>query len=484
MNNPWPDSYPDDHTRAAQFPERAIMASDPSTPIEKLIELLTHFPLEVCSNPAWQLAVVASPSIIGTLQYDQLEALVEHESTGGGLWMSVAQRVTTGYGGSKQYLANYVQWNIASRADAAKSVLEVLIKPWDQGKLGTPAQELALHRLNHPEGSGIGWQETVPLAIAVSDYGRSKLHRQRDRFISGLLAEGHLSPSAPIVAGLVLLGRKDVSARIMRHVPPEAKLLHAMDTYRTIGRTGRVDPVDLLLRAAIRCWDMGRSPCGIPYRCHSTPFSYRRISDPIYSRPIAETFASLTGTVDAATPAIAEHVRPEAAKGARTITDFWKQTRVERSCAPWVSDTAEHLALLSSDLCPAELLQIRARSRDWMVRLSIAMSRAVDRSTLEHLRLDRHWLVRSAAEDAFARFPAPVPDKDISQMIYETARLAFSNREILEMPRQTHRSLIHMIERELLKGKTPTAAQVEGFKEILGYLWHPALSAVQNQSPD
>ena len=157
MNNPWPDSYPDDHTRAVQFPERAIMASDPSTPIEKLIELLTHFPLEVCGNPAWQLAVVASPSIIGTLQYDQLEALVEHESTGGGLWMSVAQRVTTGYGGSTQYLANYVQWNIASRADAAKSVLEVLIKPWDQRKMGTPAQELALHRLNHPEGSGVGW---------------------------------------------------------------------------------------------------------------------------------------------------------------------------------------------------------------------------------------------------------------------------------------------------------------------------------------
>jgi hypothetical protein len=149
-----------------------------------------------------------------------------------------------------------------------------------------------------------------------------------------------------------------------------------------------------------------------------------------------------------------------------------------------VSGTAEHLALLSSDLCPAELLQTRARSRDWMVRLSIAMSRTVDRSTLEQLRLDRHWLVRSAAEDAFARIPAPVPDKEISQMIYETARLGFSNREILEMPRQTHRSLIHMIERELLKGRTPTAAQVEGFKEILGYLWHPALSALQNQAPD
>jgi hypothetical protein len=440
--------------------------------------------LEVCGNPAWQLAVVASPSIIGTLQYDQLEALVEHESTGGGLWMSVAQRVTTGHGGSTQYLANYVQWNIASRADAAKSVLEVLIKPWDQRKMGTPAQELALHRLNHPEGSGIGWQETVPLAIAVSDYGRSKLHRQRDRFISGLLAEGHLSPSAPIVAGLVLLGRKDVSARIMRHVPPEAKLLHAMDTYRTIGRTGRVDPVDLLLRAAIRCWDMGRSPCGIPYRCHGTPFSYRRISDPIYYTPIAARFASLTEAADIAPTAIAKYNRPEAAKRTLTLADFWQRTRVERSCAPWVSDTAEHLALLSSDLCPAELLQIRARSRDWMVRLSIAMSRTVDRSTLEHLRLDRHWLVRSAAEEAFARLPAPVPEKDISQLIYETARLGFSNREILEMPRQAKLSLINMIERELLKGKTPTAAQVEGFKEILGNLWHPALSALQNQAPD
>ena len=409
MNNPWPDSYPDDHTRAAQFPERAIMASDPSTPIEKLMELLTHFPLEVCSNPAWQLAVVASPSIIGTLQYDQLEALVEHESTGGGLWMGVAQRVTTGHGGSTQYLANYVQWNIASRADAAKSVLEVLIKPWDQHKMGTPAQELALHRLNHPEGSGVGWQETVPLAIAVSDYGRSKLHRQRDRFISGLLAEGHLSPSAPIVAGLVLLGRKDVSARIMRHVPPEAKLLHAMDKYRTIGRTGRVDPVDLLLRAAIRCWNSSVSLGRLPYRCDDTPFSYRRISDPIYYTPFVASFASLTEAADAAPPAAAEDDRPEAAKFPRILADFWKRTRVERSCAPWVSDTAEHLALLSSDLCPAELLQTRARSRDWMVRLSIAMSRTVDRSTLEQLRLDRHWLVRSAAEDAIVRYPVPTP---------------------------------------------------------------------------
>jgi hypothetical protein len=409
MNNPWPDSYPDEETRAVQFPERAIMASDPSTPIEKLIELLTHFPLEVCSNPAWRLAVVASPSIIGTLQYDQLEALVEHESTGGGLWMSVAQRVTTGHGGSTQYLANNVQWSIASRADAAKSVLEVLIKPWDQRKMGTPAQELALHRLNHPEGSGIGWQETVPLAIAVSDYGRSRLHRQRDRFISGLLAEGHLSPSAPIVAGLVLLGRKDVSARIMRHVPPEAKLLHAMDTYRTIGRTGRVDPVDLLLRAAIRCWNSSVSRGCLPYRCDSTPFSYRRISDPFYCRPFQAIFASLAETVDAASPAVAEDDRPEAAKSAQTIADFWKRTRVERSCAPWVSDTAEHLALLSSDLCPAELLQIRARSRDWMVRLSIAMGRTVDRSTLEQFRLDRHWLVRSAAEEVISRNSVRTP---------------------------------------------------------------------------
>jgi hypothetical protein len=484
MNNPWPDSYPDDRTRAAESPERAIMASDPSTSIEKLIGLLTHFPLEVCSNPAWQLAVIASPSIVGTLKFDQLEALVEHESTGGGLWMSVAQRVTTSKGDPNQYLADYIQWNIASRADAAKSVLEVLIKSWDQRKMGTPAQELALHRLNHPEGSGSGWRETVPLAIAVSDYGRSKLHRQRDRFISGLLAEGHLSPSAPIVAGLVLLGRKDVSARIMRHVPPEAKLLHAMDTYRTIGRTGRVDPINLLLRAAIRCWDMGRSPCGIPYRCHGTPFSYRRISDPINYTPFAASFASLTEAADVAPTAIAEYNRPEAAKRTLTLADFWQRTRVERSCAPWVSDTAEHLALLSSDLCPAELLQIRARSRDWMVRLSIAMSRAVDRSTLEQLRLDRHWLVRSAAEDAFARFPVPVLEKDLSKEIYETTRLAFSTREILEMPIQAKRSLIRMIERELLKGNSPTPAQVEGFKEILGYLWHPALSALQNQSPD
>ena len=484
MNNPWPDSYQDDHTRAAQFPERAIMASDPSTPIEKLIELLTHFPLEVCGNPAWQLAVIASPSIIGTLKLDQLEALVEHESTGGGLWMSVAQRVTTVKGDPKQYLVDYIQWNIASRADAAKSVLEVLIKPWNQRKMGTPAQELALHRLNHPEGSGVGWQETVPLAIAVSDYGRSKLHRQRDRFISGLLAEGLLSPSAPIVAGLVLLGRKDVSARIMRHVPPEAKLLHAMDTYRTIGRTGRVDPIDLLLRAAIRCWNSSVSRGRLPYRCDSTPFSYRRISDPIYFRPFEASFASLMESADAAPSAVAEHDQPEDAKGARTIADFWKRTRVERSCAPWVSDTAEHLALLSSDLCPAELLQVRARSRDWMVRLSIAMSRTIDRSTLEHLRLDRHWLVRSAAEDAFARFPVPVLEKDLSKEIYETTRLAFSTREILEMPIQAKRSLIRMIERELLKGNSPTPAQVEGFKEILGYLWHPALSALHNQSPD
>ena len=398
--------------------------------------------------------------------------------------MSVAQRVTTVKGDPKQYLVDYIQWNIASRADAAKSVLEVLIKPWNQRKMGTPAQELALHRLNHPEGSGVGWQETVPLAIAVSDYGRSKLHRQRDRFISGLLAEGHLSPSAPIVAGLVLLGRKDVSARIMRHVPPEAKLLHAMDTYRTIGRTGRVDPIDLLLRAAIRCWNSSVSRGRLPYRCDSTPFSYRRISDPIYFRPFEATFASLTETVDAAPPAVAEYDQPQATNGARTIADFWKRTRVERSCAPWVSDTAEHLALLSSDLCPAELLQVRARSRDWMVRLSIAMSRAVDRSTLEQLRLDRHWLVRSAAEDAFARLPVPVLEKDLSKEIYETTRLAFSTREILEMPIQAKRSLIRMIERELLKGNSPTPAQVEGFKEILGYLWHPALSALHNQSPD
>ncbi|NBX32747.1 MAG: hypothetical protein EBR07_08450 [Planctomycetes bacterium] len=408
MNNPWPDSYPDEETRAAQFPERAIMASDPSTPIEKLIDLLTHFPLEVCGNPAWQLAVIASPSIVGTLKFDQLEALVEHESTGGGLWMSVAQRVTTSKGDPSPYLADYIQWNIASRADAAKSVLEVLIKPWDQRKMGTPAQELALHRLNHPEGSGIGWQETVPLAIAVSDYGRSKLHRQRDRFISGLLAEGHLSPSAPIVAGLVLLGRKDVSARIMRHVPPEAKLLHAMDTYRTIGRTGRVDPVDLLLRAAIRCWNSSVSRGRLPYRCDSTPFSYRRISDPIYFRPFEASFASLT-EASGATPSTEQPTRSVAVQGTCTLADFWKRTRVERSCAPWVSGTAEHLALLSSDLCPAELLQTRAWSRDWMVRLSIAMNRTVDRCTLEQLRLDRHWLVRSAAEDAIVRYPVPTP---------------------------------------------------------------------------
>jgi hypothetical protein len=62
--------------------------------------------------------------------------------------------------------------------------------------------------------------------------------------------------------------------------------------------------------------------------------------------------------------------------------------------------------------------------------------------------------------------------------------LAFSTREILEMPIQSKRSLIRMIERELLKGKSPTPAQVEGFNEILGCLWHPALSALQNQSPD
>ena len=37
------------------------------------------------------------------------------------------------------------------------------------------------------------------------------------------------------------------------------------------------------------------------------------------------------------------------------------------------------------------------------------MSRMVDRSTLEHLRLDRHWLVRSAAEDAIVRYPVPTP---------------------------------------------------------------------------
>ena len=69
--------------------------------------------------------------------------------------------------------------------------------------------------------------------------------------------------------------------------------------------------------------------------------------------------------------------------------------------------------------------------------------------------------------------------------IYATARLAFSPRELQELPIQMHKSLITMINRAWKNsGKLPTQAQVEGFKEILGGLWHPALSALQNQSPD
>ena len=69
--------------------------------------------------------------------------------------------------------------------------------------------------------------------------------------------------------------------------------------------------------------------------------------------------------------------------------------------------------------------------------------------------------------------------------IYATARLAFSNRELLDLSPQMKKSLISMIERSAASNKKlPTQAQVEGFKEILGGLWHPALSALQNQSPD
>lgn len=73
------------------------------------------------------------------------------------------------------------------------------------------------------------------------------------------------------------------------------------------------------------------------------------------------------------------------------------------------------------------------------------------------------------------------PESPTGDEIYKTARLAFSAQELRELAPQELDSLIVMIKREWKRtGKQPPAIVVEGFKELLGHLWHPAFSALQD----
>ena len=391
--------------RSARAREKAravkAEASDAGTRIERLCELIERHPASVLANPAWELAMVADPALLGRLDEAKLALVAGHASGDVTMLALVANEVARrSQGRSTPTDASLA---VATRADAPVDALRVLAGIGNPRRMGVPGVEIARHRVGCFEKGDAemlgGWRDALPaLMVDLGRVADRAGHWAVDRgytprlvergsaraahpFLLGLFA-GATSPSRRAMLELVRLRGHDIEERWLWTVA-------ALEA----GAGPRNDRVsEYLWRACVSWWDGDFSSYGMSTRCAPQSFAEAQYLG-IRNQRVSAWVASLRCHEDARRFGAA--MPPVAVSGDGLDDHVYVGV-------PFLLDAVNGnlLAWLAIECKQPEALARRARDPRWWVRAAVAMNVTVDAALRETLCGDHHWVVRGMAREA------------------------------------------------------------------------------------
>jgi len=391
--------------RSARAREKAravkAEASDAGTRIERLCELIERHPASVLANPAWELAMVADPALLGRLDEAKLALVAGHASGDVTMLALVANEVARrSQGRSTPTDASLA---VATRADAPVDALRALAGIGNPRRMGVPGVEIARHRVGCFEKGDAemlgGWRDALPaLMVDLGRVADRAGHWAVDRgytprlvergsaraahpFLLGLFA-GATSPSRRAMLELVRLRGHDVEERWLWTVA-------ALEA----GAGPRNDRVsEYLWRACVSWWDGDFSSYGMSTRCAPQSFAEAQYLG-IRNQRVSAWVASLRCHEDARRFGAA--MPPVTGSGDGLGDPVYVGV-------PFLLGVVNGnlLAWLAIECKQPEALARRARDPRWWVRAAVAMNVTVDAALREQLCGDHHWVVRGMAREA------------------------------------------------------------------------------------
>jgi hypothetical protein len=202
-------------------PTRREEASDPGTPIERLLEIAAMFPDEVFANPAFELAMVCDPQVVARIPRQSMHRLLRAERAPADFLLQVAMRL------------NDVSVNCPR---AGTMVAEHPATPEQAIKrlYGTSAETAA--RLHHrsPHAHCEPWLDHV---ASLMHRGSLSSGRDRDARLVGAMARlGFIDSSDPFVRALLTSAPESVVTRFIGSQPVIAPELTSEFIAREVAR--------------------------------------------------------------------------------------------------------------------------------------------------------------------------------------------------------------------------------------------------------
>jgi hypothetical protein len=363
------------------------LAADPATTIPMLASLAVREPVRVLANPAWELAMVAQPALLATVPDEALAAMASCAKADAVFLRSVAQSCVLRPAATKRTI-----WALASRADAAAEVLQLLASLADPQRTSADGREIARLRAWQDGARLLGWRAAVDVTgitfLQSRKWTDSPQPVRDPEAFSALLRDRPALVDSPIVRLIAMLGQREARMRILHAAAPtNATALEMLSIGDTIGKGVRVDDQS--------AWMMFHSQVGghgltntSPQR--AGPGSMGAAMGRGHQRQSARGLAhrwSMGERVDAD----GNNWGPKLHQGCMTIEDAVHAARD----AP--EYTCVHMLLLAHPRCPRRLLQRRVQSPNWISRLAVALNPAVGETFRGRLRSDLHWIVRAAA---------------------------------------------------------------------------------------
>jgi hypothetical protein len=378
-------------------------ASDAGTRIERLCELIERHPASVLANPAWELAMVTDPALLGRLDDAKLALVAGHASADATTLALFANEVVRRSQGQFMSTPTAASLAVATRADAPVEALRALAGIGNPRRMGVPGVEVARHRVKCFEKGDVemvgGWRDALPAVMVevgrtadraghwAVDQGYTPRLVERGAaraahpFLLGLFA-GATSPSRRAMLELVRLRGHDVDERWLWTVA-------AVEA----GAGARNDRVsEYLWRACVSWWDGDFSSYGMSTRCAPQSFAEAQYLG-IRNQRISAWVASLRCHEDAR--------RFGAAMPPVTVSGDGLDDHVYVG-GPFLTGVVNGnlLAWLAIECKQAAALARRARDPRWWVRAAVAMNVTVDAALREQLCGDHHWVVRGMAREA------------------------------------------------------------------------------------
>lgn len=362
--------------RARRYRAERREASDPATPIDRLLKLGERWPGHVLANPAWQLAAVADGAVarrvtdamvaesVKTVPLDDIACIRACDA-----WFDSS--------GTKEQ----TMFALASHADAPLSWLRSISIHAPPNRCAANGLEIALHRSRLGAGDFRGWAAAAlpTLSHSLRHAVPNALVLQRDEALVAFLHHGVVDLDQPFALVAGIFGSPSLRDGMLAFAREEdvrwvAAIATANSGYDPFGEPsewrvctalweGVVDHPRALRRFGARTFAEGMA-LGMRNQATMAAIEKWRCGD-LPRRPLPEQVMPLDDAILAA-----------ACSGPRS---------------------GALMVLLSLPLCPIGLLRMHARSEEPCVRAAVASNPALPAAMRECLARDWHWIVRGAA---------------------------------------------------------------------------------------